>query len=160
MKFLFISEFFPATFAFDIRGGIEARTFKIASFLARKHEVFILASSESGKPRSQVLGKVHIFRVGLSLNYIRSGNVLGRVIFIFAAVIHGLFIDFDLIEGSSFFGWLPAFVLGTIKNKKKVIIVADIISEYAAETGIYFHPLRWIESFFFKKKLGLHFVHQ
>ena len=131
MNILFITEFYPKSYDLDTHGGIETRTFYITQGLAKKHTISVIAALERGKPDVQKVGNVQIYRVGLSRTYSRLGNIFPRVTFLVAAIIKGFRLKFDLVEGTGFFSWLPAYILGGIKSKKRVMFVADLISEYA-----------------------------
>ncbi len=132
MKLLIVTEYYPSTAKLNIHGGIEARNFAIASYLAQKHNVTIIAASETDKPQSQLLKHVQILRVGWRRKYNRSDRI-SRLIFIFLALIKGLTIDFDVIEGSGFWGMIPAYILGFLKRKHKTILVADTIDAYVKD---------------------------
>lgn len=132
LKFLFISEYFPSTSQLNIRGGIEARTFHLAKYLAQKYLVTVIASKEPDKPQIQKLEKINIRRVGITYGYNRTG-IRSRIFFIIAVVWDGLKVDFDFVEGSSFFGWIPALLLSLLKNKRRVLLVADVIRNYTQE---------------------------
>ena len=134
LKILYLTEFFPTTLNLDVHGGIETRTYAIGKLLSSRHEVYVLAAAETGKPMRQELAGIKVRRVGWSRQYSRRGAIGERVSFIISAIWQGLFWNFDLVEGSGFLGWLPAYILGVVKRKKKVILVADLLENYASDT--------------------------
>lgn len=152
MKLLFVSEYYPASENVDLHGGVEARVYEIASRLSRRHKVVVITSAESGKPREQVLAGVKIKRVGLDRNYTRTGQHFTRLIFILSVIWSGLFLDFDLIEGSGFMGWFPALVLSRLKKKRRVALVADTMDVYASDAGRFSYKLlQFLQKYLLKK---------
>ncbi len=130
MKILLICEYFPSTVELDIHGGVEHRAYDIATLLSYKHTVTVLASREISKPTRQVLQAINIIRAGLERSYVRQGDWIARVSFIVHAIFQGLQHPFNLVEGSSFIGWLPAYLLSRIKQKKCVLVVADTVDSF------------------------------
>lgn len=130
MRLLFISEYYPKSSLGDVHGGVEFRVFQLSQILSHNHIVSVIASSEIGKPAFQKIGLVNVYRVGFQHTYTRSGSIWARVSFVFAAFVLALRLDFDLVEGSSFFAWLPAWMSATLKKRKKIILIADTVSYY------------------------------
>lgn len=150
MKVLCITEFFPATTAIDAHGGMEVRAFYVANYLARRHEISIIASPEPGKPDFR-LPKLDIHRVGWTRSSSGSGQIVARWVFMLAAIWKGLGLDFDVVEGAGLVSWLPAWVLGIVKRKKKTIVVADTVDAYVAVSPV--SPfLKLYETFFLSRK--------
>lgn len=146
MRVLFITEFFPQSSAVDVHGGVEARTYQIACRI--RNEAVVIASKEVGKPERQILSGISVYRVGLQRHYSRTGAFLGRASFIVGAFFQGLFIKCEVIEASSFFAWLPAFILARLKRCKCILVVADTVDAYAADVNIVTYLLlRWYEQF-------------
>jgi len=144
VKVLFITEFFPSTVNIDVHGGVEARAYQIA--MRMQNSAVVIASREVGKPEQQFLFGMSIFRVGLQRRYARTGEYFGRASFIISAIIKGLLIKCDVIEASSFFAWLPAFVLAYLKGCKCILVVADTVDAYAADTNVIAYLLlNWYE---------------
>ena len=135
MKLLIISEYFPSTTTLNFTGGVETRNYYIASELSKHHSVTVIASYEKGKPRWQKLQQVAVHRVGKIRDYNRMDK-LSRLIFSWRAFWTGLYLDFDVIEGSGFWGWLPAWLLGLIKNKPKTILIADVLADYGQQIDV------------------------
>ncbi len=147
MKILLISEYYPSSNKLDVHGGVEVRSYYIASYLARKHQVTVLAANESNKPIRQIISQVKVIRIGYPRKYTRTGK-LARLNFILAGVFYGIKIDFDLVEGAGFWGTIIAYFLGIIKNKPKIAVVADVITAYADNINIYtLFLLKTIEQF-------------
>lgn len=153
MKILLISEFFPSTAFGDYTGGVEARSFTVAKYLSARHEVIVITSFEKNKPQRQKIQNITIYRVGFSRRYSRTQNIVHRISFMISAVIHGLAMDFDLVEGSSFFAFIPAFILANLKKRKKTLFIADTIKIYANDTGkFYFQALIFLEKFILSRR--------
>lgn len=151
MKVLCITEFFPSTTDIDVHGGVEARVFYIANYLSRRHKVSVITSREQGKSGSR-LPKLSVYRVGWLRDYIGSGQVVTRLVFIMAAIWKGLALDFDAVEGAGLASWLPAWVVGTIRGKKKTIVVADTVEAYASGAPFLLWGLQRFEGFLLSRK--------
>ncbi|MEK7166706.1 MAG: glycosyltransferase family 4 protein [Patescibacteria group bacterium] len=129
MKLLFITEYFPATTEVEVHGGVEVRTYNIAKRLAKRHSVTVISSLEFGKPRKQILNRIVVKRVGGIRRYSSFGkhtSIFSRFIFVIYSVWEGLNVDFDLVEGTGYMGWIPAWIVGVVKHKKKVAWIADL----------------------------------
>lgn len=127
---LIISEYFPTSLDVDVRGGMELRAFEIARRISRKHLVTVITSKETHTPNTQIIDGVHILRVGRKRSYVASGGYVDRTLFMLDAMFNALHTDFDVIEGSGFFSWLPVFMTSMLRRKKRVLVFADDISEY------------------------------
>lgn len=136
MKILLITEFFPSLKDIDVHGGVEARAFYVGRELARKHKVCVIATYEYDKPRYQKLFAMEISRVGIKRSYTRGGHLFIRFIFIIQSILEGLRIDFDIVEGSGLLGWIPTIVLGFLKRKKNILLIADTFDSYGKSTGL------------------------
>ncbi len=133
MRILFIAEYFPATSNLDVHGGVEIRTFHVAKHLAKNHTVLVVTSKEEQKPQSQEINRINIQRVGLRRKYVASnGQFFSRFIFIIQAFWRGLSLDFDVVEGTGITGWLPAYGLGLVKHKKRILFFPDLVESYGA----------------------------
>lgn len=151
MKLLFISEFFPTTVEGDITGGIESRLFYITRILAKRHTVYVIAARAKDNPDFQELMGVKIYRVGYEQSYTRTGEAIKRLLYVVFAVVKAIQLDFDVVEGSSFFGWLPAWISGSLKRRVKVLLVADVLRDYGvAISKPTFKLLKFFEQFIFK----------
>lgn len=152
MKLLFITEYFPAKLSVDVHGGVEVRTFEIARRLARRHKVSVIASREYGKPKTQILAGVYVERVGPTRTYTTFGQFWLRLLFSMNAIWRGLNLDFDLVEGAGLIGWLPTYVISLIKNKKRTMVVADVVEAYTQATPFVTRQfLRMWQQFIFHK---------
>lgn len=96
----------------------------------------MISAAERHKPKKQILNNVNIFRVGFTRSYSRTDR-LSRILFIFFSISKGLSIKFDLIEGTGFWGFLPAYILGFVKRSLKTIFVPDTIENYAVGIDIF-----------------------
>lgn len=143
MKFLFVTEYYPALATLDFKGGVENRAYYVSQLLGKKDQVSVYACWEIGKPRRQKLGNVTVHRVGIApRGYYRRGGIIPRLIFILSVLIKGFGADFDLIEGSGLISWLPSLLLAKIKGKKCVAVIADTAESYARDAGILYPLIR------------------
>lgn len=125
MKILFICEFFPTTKLGDFTGGVEARTFFIARELAKRHRVTIVCSFTPGSQREEKFSGFNIIRVGPRRAYTADVDPL-RLLYLLAAVRHGLMINADLVEGSNFICHLIAYWIGKVKGIPVIAWMPDV----------------------------------
>ena len=111
MKILFLTEFFPSSSQLIFTGGVEARTFFIAQALAKKEKVIVLCRKTKELKRNKKLANLTIYPCGLPVLNIEANffSLFERTIFIISSFFKGLKTDFDLVEGSNFVSYLPAF---------------------------------------------------
>lgn len=132
-----ISEYFPHSEKIEIRGGAEARTFHIAKHLAKNHQVTIVTSREPGTEREyEVLG-MKVFRAGKTRNYSQSGSFVERASFIRQAIKVGKTQDFDVVEGTNFLSYPPAWKVGEYLDVPRVITYHDVwVNRWIKNIGI------------------------
>lgn len=135
LKVLFISEFFPSKSSINAAGGVEVRTYYLASYLAKKNTVYVITSRETVKPKQQKLLGIIIFRPGPQTGYTQKGNTLKRLAFFYSAVKVALSLDVDLVEGSGFIGQLVAFIVGKLKKVRIVAFIPDTFSDFSYHLG-------------------------
>ena len=122
MKILLISEFFPTGKDLKFSGGVEARTYFIAKYLSRKHQIFILTSRLYGSKKVEKMGSFTIYRVLPFRRYSPSiGDFISRTQFIYQAIKLGKTLDVDIIDGSNF---ISHFIARKISQTKKIPVVA------------------------------------
>lgn len=110
MRLLFISEFFPKNDS-AFSGGVEARTYYTVRQLQDSgHEVQVVSRSKSKITAS-------------------ADSILPRIKFMITAIRKGLVTNFDLVEGSNFITYLPAFIIGSFRKKPKVAWFADVLGK-------------------------------
>ncbi|OGE03728.1 hypothetical protein A3B51_00625 [Candidatus Curtissbacteria bacterium RIFCSPLOWO2_01_FULL_41_18] len=139
MKILLITEFFPTGKNLKFSGGVEARTFFIAKYLAEKHEVAVLAARLNGTPAKEKMFGFTIFRIGPKRDYTATvGNILMRIKFIKNAIDFGKSLDADIIDGGNY---ICHFIAKQISIYKKIPAVAwypDIwLNAWIKNTGFY-----------------------
>jgi len=129
MKVLLLTEFFPNPAKPLFTGGVEARTFMIAQHLAQEMEVEVVCRRTKQLRRRIKKGGLTIYPCGPAARRTTASffSIFGRLVFILASLRQGLRLDFDLVEGSNFISYLPAFFLGKIKKKPTVAWTADVL---------------------------------
>lgn len=143
MTILLVTEFFPSTSDLIFTGGVEARTFYTAQALAKKEKVIVLCRKTKKLRKKKKLGNLFIYPCGLPAFNIEASflSVFERTVFILAAILKGLKLNFDLVEGSNFVVYLPAYFLGLIKKKPTIAWYADVLKgkwiEFFGLTGIF-----------------------
>lgn len=122
MKILMIVEFFPTGKDLKFTGGVEARTYYVAKYLAKKHHVTVLTTKLKGAKDKERLFKINIIRVGRDQNYQAvSGGVLGRLSFVKNSLQESSNIPADIVEGTNF---ITHFIAARVSRKKKIPSVA------------------------------------
>lgn len=121
MRVLLLTEFFPSSSELRFSGGVEARTFYIAENLAKADKITVICRKTKNLKRTIKKGNILICPCGLPVFNISANflSVFERLIFILASFWQGIKLDFDLVEGSNFVTYLPAYFLGLIKKKPK-----------------------------------------
>lgn len=116
MKLLFITEFFPNQ-KLQFSGGVEARTYYIVQELKKRHNVQVI----SRKPVA----------VAATIT-----SLVARLGFICSAIVQGLKAPADVIEGSNFVSYIPAFIVGKIKRIPTIAWYPDVfIGEWMEKFG-------------------------
>jgi glycosyltransferase involved in cell wall biosynthesis len=142
MKLLFITEFFPANKKLQFSGGVETRTFYITQGLAKKHNISVICRKTSFLKHNTKFKGINIFPCGLKTKNIEANffSLFERLIFMVCAFSKALTLKFDLIEGSNFVSYLPAFSAGVFKKKPAVSWWPDVLADnwikYFGVTGI------------------------
>ena len=127
MRILIVSEFFPRGKDLKFSGGVEARNFYLAKYLAKKHQILILTRRLKGTKEKEKIFNFQIFRVGAPSDYSAStGDFLGRLRFIISAVNYGKKLEFDIVEGTNYLTHLLARILGLNKNRPVVAWYPDV----------------------------------
>ncbi len=131
-----ISEYFPQSEKVEIRGGAEARTFHIAKHLVRNHEVTVITSREEGTQDADILG-MRVLRVGRSRRYSQSGSFVERASFMREAIREGKKQDFDVVEGTNFLSYPPAWKIGEHLGVPKVMTYHDVwLNRWVKNIGV------------------------
>lgn len=107
MKILLVTEFFPQNKKRIFTGGVEARTYYLWKYLKQNHSVEVIS-----RPATQV-----------SVSFL---SVFSRLIFIIEAIIKGISCNADIVEGSNFVSYIPAFIIAKIKKIPAVAWYPDV----------------------------------
>ncbi|MFO7967354.1 MAG: glycosyltransferase family 4 protein [Archaeoglobaceae archaeon] len=132
-----ISEYFPQSEKIEIRGGAEARTFHIGKHLAKNHQITIITSREPVTEREDEVLGMKVFRVGKTRSYSQSGSLLQRASFIRQAIKVGKRQNLDVVEGTNFLSYPPAWKIGEHLDIPRVITYHDVwVSRWIKNIGI------------------------
>jgi len=126
MKIVMITEYFPQSKDCEIRGGVEARCFYVARELAKKHEITVISALEPDAPRQQVFDGIRIIRCGKPKEYRQTGGIKERLSFMKEAYKLGIKLDADLVEGTNFISYLPAYYIARKKNLPRIALYNDV----------------------------------
>ncbi|MBA7489499.1 D-inositol-3-phosphate glycosyltransferase [subsurface metagenome] len=126
MKIVMITEYFPQSKDCEIRGGVEARCFYVARELAKKHKVTVISALEPNMPREQAFDGIRIIRCGKHQEYRQAGSVKERLSFMKEAYKLGTKLDADLVEGTNFVSYLPAYYIARKKHLPRIALYNDV----------------------------------
>ena len=118
MKVLFLTEFFPQDVDLIYTGGVEVRTFQVAQKAKKDFSVKVISRPSQLVPATWL-------------------SVFARLCYLFTSFFKALFTDFDLIEGSNFVTYLPAFFAGKIKRKPVIAWIADVLGKDWFQFGFF-----------------------
>ncbi len=107
MRILFVTEFFPKDKNLQFTGGVEVRTYYLIKELRQHHQVDIISRSP------KVIAAT-------------TSSLFARFLFIFQAIIKGIFISADIVEGSNFVTYLPAFLIAKLKGIPAIAWYPDV----------------------------------
>lgn len=140
MKIMFVTEFFPTGKDLRFSGGVEARTYYVGKYLAKKHKVYVICSHQPGSKRREIIDGMYILRVGASLKYnAGSGkiNLIKLLSFILKAVKVGEKIKPDVVDGGNFIAHTIAKQISVNINIPVVFWYPDVfIGKWIKTSGI------------------------
>jgi glycosyltransferase involved in cell wall biosynthesis len=132
VKLLFLTEFFPRDNRLVFTGGVESRTYYIATLAKKDFKVAVIANP---------------FRRVAATSF----SIFPRFLYQGVALVKALTANFDLIEGSNVTSYLPAFLAGKLKRKPAVAWVPDVLGR----DWFRFGPIvGWLG--YWQEKLSLH----
>ncbi|MBI4149878.1 glycosyltransferase family 4 protein [Candidatus Woesearchaeota archaeon] len=111
MRITIITEYFPYSQRGEIRGGVEARCFYLGQELAKRHKVTVITSWQKETKRKDTIAGMAILRVGPHHRYTHKGYgaFVSRLRFAKAAKAMAARVPADVIDGTNFISYLPAF---------------------------------------------------
>jgi len=137
MKILIITEYFPKTLEFDIRGGAEACAFNEALQLSKKHKVTVLTSKTKGTPKEYSIENINVIGCGPKRAYVQKGSIIKRSLFMKDAYKKGIKQDFDIAIGYNFITHPIAWKIGKKTSKASVARYHDTwIGEWIKNMGV------------------------
>src|SRR3989344_5943795 len=108
MRLLFLTEFYPQNKRLVYTGGVEVRTYHVAERAKKDFAVKIISSNSSHVPATP-------------------GSILSRLMYLLTSFWQAFNTPFDLIEGSNFVTYWPAFLAAKIKGKPVVAWIPDVL---------------------------------
>lgn len=126
MRLTFVTEFFPPNKQQVMSGGVEARTSFIYKHLHHKHQIQVI----SRKSR-QITAK--------------PASIIPRLLFQIAAVREAWKKRADLIEGSNFTTYLPAYIAAKLQGVPAIAWFPDV---YKGVWFQYYHPFTAVTGYF------------
>src|SRR3989344_5470166 len=119
MKILLVTEFFPQGRDLKFSGGVEARTYFVAKYLAKNNQVHVIASRQKGSKKLDIINGIKIHRAGPVLNYSETAGlseIPRKIMFILSAIKTGVILKPDIVDGANFIAHLIAKQIA-LKNK-------------------------------------------
>lgn len=128
MRILMLAEFFPSLENPVISGGVEARCFQVAKRLAQKHTITIFARNKQGELALEKQGNLHIYRFGgqIQTTVASFSSLFSRLGYVITCIWKARHLKVDLVEGSNFVTYMPAFIIGRIKKSPVVVFYPDV----------------------------------
>lgn len=139
MRILLISEFFPTGRDLKFSGGVEARTFFIAKYLALRNQVFVVTSYLSDSKRTEKMFNFTVYRVGPKREYrATTGNIRERILFIRDAIRFCRNLDIDIVDGGNFISHFVARRVAKIKGVPYVAWYPDVwVGTWIKNSGVW-----------------------
>lgn len=150
MKILLLTEFFPADDKLQFTGGVESRSYFITKYFPSSDRIAVICRKTKTLNKATVKANIYIYPCGLTSRFIEAKlfSLFERLIFIIMVFFQGLRLDFDVIEGSNFVTYLPAFLLGLVKKKPKIAWFADVLDDqwlkYFGVSGLVGKIFEWL----------------
>jgi glycosyltransferase involved in cell wall biosynthesis len=146
MKLLLLSEYFPDSENACITGGVEARNYYFAKYTA--NDLIILASRTSYLKEKKHFFHARVEFIGSKRKYLQSGDIIRRLIYVFACIKSGMRQKYDVVEGTNWITNFAALIIGKINHKKTVFWYPDVwIGQYVKLLGIQGLLLELLERF-------------
>jgi len=128
MNILLVTEFFPDPEKPIFTGGVENRAYYTGNYLSLNNKVTIISRRLEGQKPKESKGNLEIIRLGTPQKNAEASisSLLSRLIFQINAVRVGIKQKADLVEGSNFITYLPAFLIGKILKIPKIAWYPDV----------------------------------
>ena len=107
MRITLITEFFPTSDRLNFSGGVETRTYYIYFYLAKSNLVSVVSRNRKYLAAT-------------------SWSIVPRLWFMAGAIFKSILLPCDIIEGSNFICYLPAWVAAKLKGVPAVAWFADV----------------------------------
>lgn len=127
MRILMVSEFFPTGRDLKFSGGVEARNYFIAKYLAKQHRITILTTRLFKSPRRERIANFDVIRVGQPQKYLATtSGLISRISFIKNSIIEAMQIRADILDGSNFISHVIVLLISKIKRTPAVLWYPDV----------------------------------
>ena len=129
MQILMVTEFYPSFDKPIFSGGVETRCFYVAKYLAKKNKVVVFARKKKNEISYESLGNLQIFRFGKEVIETKASisSIFSRSIFTISCLVKSFSVKVDLVEGSNFVTFIPAFIIGLGKRKPAIAFYPDVL---------------------------------
>jgi glycosyltransferase involved in cell wall biosynthesis len=136
MKICIVTEYFPRTENFEIKGGAEASAFNESYQLSKNNEVIVLTSKEEGVTSEYEIKGIKVICCGRERSYVQSGSFLNRLSFMKDAYDVGKKLNVDLVIGYNFITHPVAWKISKKLNIPSVARYHDVwIGEWFNNMG-------------------------
>jgi len=129
MQILMVTEFFSSLDKSIFSGGVETRCFYVAKYLAQKNKVVVFARKKRNEISFESLGNLQIYRFGKEVIETKASifSIFSRFTFTISCLVKSFSVKFDIVEGSNFVTYIPAYIIGLIKRKPIVAFYPDVL---------------------------------
>jgi len=124
-----LAEFFPSLDNPVFSGGVENRCFYIAKHISRVHYVTVFARKKAGEKAYEYRDKLVIFRFGKPVSATSASlvSILDRLIYVFKCLGKTRSLSIDLVEGTNFVSFVPAYLIAKFKRVPAVAFYPDVL---------------------------------
>lgn len=137
MKICIVTEYFPKSENFEIKGGAEASAFNEAYQLSKNHDVVVLTSREENVPAEYEIKGINVICCGRERSYVQAGSFSNRLSFMKAAYNIGKTLDVDIVVGYNFITHPVAWKISRKLNIPAAARYHDVwIGEWFKNMGI------------------------
>lgn len=130
MNILLITEFYPSLRNPIFTGGVETRAYFVSKYLAKTNNVKIISRLISGQKTKESEGNLSILRLGPPQDSSEASysSLFSRFIFQLQAYLEGIKYHADVVEGSNYLTYIPAFLVGKKLNIPKFAWYPDVFT--------------------------------
>lgn len=140
MRILLVTEFFPKGKDLKFSGGVEARTYFVAKYLAKRHEIHVIATRQKGSKKFEKLNGINVHRVGPTITYneiSQISQIPKKLSFVISSINAGSRLNPEIVEGANYIGHLIAKQISKRNKIKAIFWYPDVfIGNWITNAGL------------------------